>query len=104
MKRSVFLILAALLMAACNNTHEKVVQRHPNGTPMLVYQYKGSEKDPTRVGECMYYDNGQLQFEKHFSGKPEQPSGTWRYYFDNGQLFASADFDSHSPFGRHWVF
>lgn len=98
------ILLAGMLLTSCRNTHEKVVQRHPNGSPMLVYLYTGSENDPTRVGERMYYDNGQLQLEKHFSGKPEKPSGTWNYYFDNGQLFASADFDSKSPFGRGWVF
>ena len=52
----------------------------------------------------MYYENGQLQFEKKFTGKPEQPDGTWNYYFDNGQLFASADFTKNRQFGSDWVF
>lgn len=104
MKQIALLPIAILLLSSCNSIHEKVVQSHPDGSPMLVYLYKGNEQDPTRVGERMYYENGQLQFEKHFSGKPEQPSGTWNYYFDNGQLFASADFDEHTPFGKHWVF
>lgn len=104
MKKITFLIIAALLMAACRPVHEKVVQTYPNGSKMLVYAYTGSESNPTRVAEYMYYEDGTLQFEKHFTGKPEIPDGEWRYYFDNEQLFASADFSQHNQFGSDWKF
>lgn len=104
MKKIVILIFAALLMAACRPVHEKVVQTYPNGNKMLVYAYTGSEENPTRVAEYMYYEDGALQFEKHFTGKPEVPDGQWNYYFDNGQLFATADFSQHKEFGSRWEF
>lgn len=99
------LVLAtAILTAACNPVRERVVQTYPNGKPMLVFLEKGDKKDPTRVGEKMYYESGQLQFEKTFSGKPEMPDGTWNYYFDNGQLFATGDFSRNHEYGSNWAF
>ena len=93
-----------MLVAACNPVKEKIIQTYPNGKPMLVFLEKGSKKEPIRVGEKMYYENGQLQFEKTFSGKSETPNGTWNYYFDNGQLFASGDFSKNHEYGSNWVF
>lgn len=104
MKKIALLLMAVVLMAACHPVREKVVQTYPNGSKMLVYAYTGSEKNPTRVAEYMYYEDGTLQFEKHFSGKPEVPDGQWNYYFDNGQLFATADFTQHRDFGSGWQF
>lgn len=96
--------LIALLICVCGCGREEVIQTYPNGKPMLVFQVKGSKKNPTRVGEKMYYENGQLQFEKKFLGKPEIPDGEWKYYWDNGQLFASADFSKRHDFGSNWKF
>ena len=71
MKRIAILLAAAILLSACGHVREEVIQAYPSGKPMLVFLLKGDKKDPTRVGERMYYENGQLQFEKKFSGKPE---------------------------------
>ena len=104
MKKIPIILLAITLLASCSHVREEVIQAYPNGNPMLVFLLKGSKNDPTRVGECMYYESGQLQFEKHFSGKPEIPDGTWNYYFDNGQLFATADFSKKHDYGSNWSF
>ncbi|MCQ2282931.1 MAG: hypothetical protein MJZ99_09980 [Bacteroidales bacterium] len=105
MKRTLpILLLAALMACSCNRVREEVIQSYPSGKPMLVMLVKGSKKDPTRVGEKMYYESGQVQFEKHFSGKPEIPDGIWSYYWDNGQLFASGDFSQRHDYGSHWEF
>lgn len=98
------IFLATLLASSCNRVREKVVQSYPSGEPMVVILEKGKKQNPTRVGEKMYYQNGQLQFEKKFSGKPEVPDGIWHYYWDNGQLFASGDFTQNHQFGSNWVF
>lgn len=103
-KLFVLVLTTTLFFSGCRRVHEKVVQSYPDGTPMLVYLYKGSEKNPTRVGERMFYNDGTLQFEKKFSGKPEQPDGIWNYYFDNGQLFASGDFSHNHEYGSNWQF
>ncbi|MCQ2295103.1 MAG: hypothetical protein MJZ67_05565 [Bacteroidales bacterium] len=97
-------LICILLTCACNHVREEVIETYENGKPMLVRLYKGSKKDPTLVGEKMYYENGTLQLEKHFSGKPETPDGTWKYYWDNGNLFATGDFTSNHEFGSNWVF
>ena len=103
--RTLLPILSTLMIfTACHSTFDKVVQTYDNGQPMLVYTYTGSEEEPVLVAEHMYYENGQVQFEKLFSGRPEHPDGTWRYYFDNGQLFASADFSHGEQFGSDWQF
>lgn len=101
---SIIILATTLLATSCNRVKERVVQTYPNGKPMLVYLEKGKKKSATRVGERMYYENGQLQFEKKFSGKLEQPDGIWNYYFDNGQLFASGDFSQNHQYGSHWQF
>lgn len=102
--QAVVAITAAMLLVSCGGTFDKVVQSHDNGNPMLIYTYKGTEKAPVLVAERMYYDDGTLQFEKLFSGHPEHPDGIWKYYFDNGQLFASADFSHETRFGQDWQF
>ena len=96
--------LFPLFFASCGKTFNKVVQSYDNGNPMLVYTYRGSEKDPVLVSEHMYYEDGKVQFEKHFKGQDEQPDGDWKYYFDNGQVFASADFSHDKQFGSGWQF
>lgn len=98
------LALTLLVLTSCTRVRERVIQAYPNGKPMIVYLEKGKKDAPIRVGERMYYENGQLQFEKHFSGNPEQPDGTWNYFFDNGQLFATADFSERHDYGSRWEF
>ncbi len=98
------LLVSVLLVTSCNRVREEVIQSYPSGKPLLVFLVKGSKKAPIRVGERMYYENGQLQFEKKFTGRPEKPDGIWNYYFDNGQLFASGDFSKDREFGDNWVF
>ena len=100
------LVVAAMLIAACNPVRERTIQSYPSGKPMLVFLEKGDKKDPTRVGEKMFYENGQVQFEKSFSGKPEQPSGQWNYYFDNGSRVQNCFKDKPTNFnlqvGLRW--
>ena len=97
-------VIVFVIFTSCGKTFDKVVQSYDNGAPLLVYTYTGSEKEPVLVAEHMYYEDGQVQFEKHFKGQPEQPDGEWKYYFDNGQIFASADFTHERQFGRGWQF
>jgi len=107
MKRVSLLVFSFYLLvsfASCSGTFDKVVQNYDNGNPMLVYTYKGSEKEPILVAEHMYYEDGQMQFEKLFTGNNATPDGTWKYYYDNGQLFASADFSNERQYGEGWQF
>lgn len=98
------IILAAIVLAGCNTPRDKVVITYPDGSPRLVYSIVGSDEKPTRVGERLYYENGKLQYSKHFSGKEETPTGEWEYFYDNGQHFATANFSKEAPLGRDWKF
>lgn len=102
LRLSVLILITLFTLSSC--VREEVIETYPNGKPMIVFLVKGGKKDPVRVGERMYYESGQLQFEKKFSGKPEVPDGEWRYFFDNGQLFASGDFSQKHDFGDGWKF
>ena len=102
--RLLTLLFLLILATSCQRTREEVVQTYPDGSPMLVYLLQGSKESPLRVGEKMFYQDGQLQFEKHFAGEDEHPDGTWNFYFDNGQVFATGDFTQRHDYGLHWQF
>ncbi len=91
----------AALMAACQNRHEEIVSVYPNGQNKLVYQMEGSKEHSECVGEKMYYEDGQLRWEKQF--KDNAPVGTWKYYYGNGQLFAQGEFSTQHPQGHNWI-
>lgn len=96
------IVIPAMLLASCNRIHNEVVSSYPNGQAKLVYQIKGRKDAKQRVGEKMYYEDGQLRWEKHF--KDDSPNGTWRYFYGNGKLFAQADFSKNHQYGSHWEF
>lgn len=105
MKKNILLTIIGLLIAtSCGRTREEVALTYPNGKPRLVYTLTGSSEHPIHTGARMYYENGNIQFEKFYAGKDEQPTGEWKYYFDNGQLFASATFSKEHPSGWDWQF
>lgn len=98
-------VTAAVLLAACTNSgkeFEQVMSTWPDGSNQLVYVMKGNEKDAAKIGERMYYSNGQLQYEKHFSGKDSHPDGKSLYYYPTGELFASGDYSSNHTTGADW--
>lgn len=104
MKNILFTILAATLfvMGSCNRIHEEVVETWPDGSKMLVYEVQGRGDNKVKVEEKRFYENGQMQYEKHFEGKEETPTGTWSYYYMEGQKFAEGNFNSNHKFGSDW--
>lgn len=91
-----------LLLTSCNNNTEKIVATWPDGSPQIVQTMQGKEDHAIRVAERRYYENGQLQCEKHYDAKVGSPQGTWRFYFDDGTLFAEGHFDATHPLGNQW--
>ncbi len=91
----------ATLLFACQNRHKEVVSVYPNGQNELVYQMDGAKDQPQCVGEKKYYEDGQLRWEKQF--KDNAPTGTWKYYYGNGQLFAQGEFSAQHPRGNKWI-
>ncbi|MBR1851035.1 MAG: hypothetical protein IJ789_06645 [Bacteroidales bacterium] len=78
MKRLTFTLIAfALLLAACGTKQNNVVDKRADGS---------------------------LQAEKVFNAKTGQPEGTWKYYYPDGSLFATARFSPAKPLGTNWQF
>lgn len=101
-KPILLLALTVALLSSCHRTRNEVIEKYPNGKAKLVYQVQGKDENKQRVGEKMYYEDGQLRWEKHF--RDEQPTGIWRYYYGNGQQFAQGDFGTNHRYGAAWQF
>lgn len=107
------LAITALLFCACNGSKEKddsvnikeeVKSTYANGNKKLVYLViEGSNGKKILEGEKYYYENGNIQYEKHFSNETV-PSGTWRFYYENGKLHAQGDFSQNHVKGANWAF
>lgn len=105
MKRILLLSLVVLLACgACDNSRDQVISQWPDGSPQLVFRVKGSKDNPTKIGERRYYENGKLQYEKHFSRKESTPCGDWLFYYVNGKKFAEGNFDGNHTTGDNWQF
>ncbi|MBR1517485.1 MAG: hypothetical protein IJ620_05020 [Bacteroidales bacterium] len=104
MTRNHLILLLLPLLAACGHTSEEVIATYADGAKMLVNQYKVRGESRTRIGETRYYADGTLQYEKHFTGKDQQPTGTWRYYYSDGKPFATGTFDKQHKEGTDWHF
>ena len=104
MKRILTLLAVALLATSCGRSREEVLLTYPNGQPRLVVTVKGKDDKKVRVGEKLFYENGELRAQKHFSGNEETPSGTWEYHYMNGKIFAKGNFNKDHVFGTEWRF
>ncbi len=99
--RTILLALSIIFFAACNRPYDTVFSTYKDGSPKLVFTVIDQKADKViRIGEKQYYENGKLQYEKHF--KDDKPTGIWKYYHDNGQTFASGEFDGNTPDGSNW--
>lgn len=97
-------LLLPLLAAGCAHVEDEVTQTYADGGKKKVFQTKQSGDKKIRTAEQQYYPNGTLQYEKHFTGKEESPTGTWNYYYIDGKAFATATFDKSNPMGKDWKF
>lgn len=98
-------VLAAitLFFSACNKPYDTVFSTYRDGSPKLVFTVvDGKGGTVTRLGEKMYYENGNLMYDKHFNNN--KPSGIWKFYYENGQLHAEGCFDKNDSTGSDWKF
>lgn len=101
-KKILFFLAIAAFAVSCHRPYDTVFSTYPNGSAKLVFTViDGKAGQIIRVGEKMYYENGNMMYEKHF--KDDKPTGEWRYYYDNGQLHTSGTFnDNDSENGKGW--
>ena len=93
---SLFFAIVALFLAC---SEEKTIEKYENGNPKLVHILKKKDKTLQQVGEKRFYENGNKRHEGKIKG--ENRTGKWKFYFESGALFASADF-TDSPLGSDW--
>lgn len=93
------LIMLVLICFSCSKGKKVIIGRFDNGKPSIIYYMKTINGKETKVYEEKYYPNDQLRSEGKCMG--EKRLGVWKFYFDNGDLFAKADF-SNSRDGSNW--
>lgn len=104
MKPSLLFILAAsTLFSSCILFGGKTTDTYPDGSPKSVTQITGMRNFELCQVERMYYANGLIKYEKRFYGNDKVPDGIWNFYYDNGQIFASADFSENHTEGSKWM-
>ena len=104
-KKTILFLAIAAFAVSCHRPYDTVFSTYPNGSPKLVFTVIDGKGDKLiRVGEKMYYENGNIMYEKHF--KDDKPTGEWRYCYDNGQLHTSGSFSTgdSSDYGSGWQF
>lgn len=106
MKKCLFLIATttSMMLSSCIFIGGRTIDAFPNGDPKVVRHITGFRKFEPCLTEQMFYENGLLRYEKKYFGNDSVPDGQWNFYYDNGQLFASADFTQNHTEGTHWVF
>lgn len=104
MKPSLLFILSATtIFSSCILIGGKTTDSYPNGNPKTVTQITGFRNFEPCQAERMYFENGLLKYEKRYYGNNKVPDGIWNFYFDNGQLFATADFSANHTDGAKWL-
>lgn len=89
------LALAIVCLYSCSKGEKHIVTKFSDGKPAIIHYIKNGQK----VFEERYYPNGQMRSEGKWDGK--QRSGEWKFYFDDGVLFAKADFTNKKE-GSNW--
>lgn len=98
------LTITVMLFASCGakGTHEEVMASYANGNPKTVFEVRGSGEKQERIGEKGFYEDKQLQYEKHY--KDDKPTGVWKFYYADGTLFAEGDYTTNHEVGQDWKF
>lgn len=91
MKKLFLIIAAALCLVSCHRTETKTIQAYDDGSPMLQQELQ----DSILTAETKYYENGKVQYSKHFD-KNGKPNGVWTYNYPTGVKFAEATFSNEN--------
>lgn len=93
------LAIVIFALAFCGCTQDKVVEKYEDGSPKVVQILKKKDGSLQQTGEKRLYQNGK----ERMSGKISNGNrtGVWKFYFDDGKLFAKADFTDNQQ-GKNW--
>ncbi len=99
LKQTAFICLISLIMFSCSKGEKKVVASYEDGKPFIVEYLKTKDGKKVKTYEEHFYNNGKLRLEGKFDNKNK--SGIWKYYFEDGTLFAQADYSKNKN-GEDW--
>jgi antitoxin component YwqK of YwqJK toxin-antitoxin module len=88
-----------MLIVSCSGEKQEILSTYQDGKPKRVHYLKTIEGKSVAVYEKMFYNNGKLRIEGAL--KNDAKTGKWTFYFENGQVFATADFTMDEA-GRNW--
>ncbi|MBQ9253360.1 MAG: hypothetical protein IJ180_01140 [Bacteroidales bacterium] len=91
----VIMILSTVFLSSCSKGEKRIVSKFSNDKPAIVHYIKNGKK----VFEERFYPNGQMRSEGKWDGKNR--TGVWKYYFDDGVVFAKVDFTDMKD-GKDW--
>ena len=91
--------LPIIMCFSCSKGEKIIASKFADGkTPALIYYMKDGKK----VYEERFYPNGQMRSEGKYEG--DLRSGVWKYYFEDGELFAKIEFKSNNEVKNCQVF
>lgn len=93
------LTIIVLICFSCSKGKKVIIGKFDNGKPSIVYYMKDINGKNTKVYEEKYYPNEKLRSEGKCMGSKRL--GVWKFFFDNGDLFAQADFSNRRE-GEKW--
>ena len=102
MKKVIYLIAIALIIAACNKGNKVVEQTYKDGSPKVEKYYKGEGASKEMVKQVTYYPNKQKQMEGGF--KDSLRDGYWVYYYRNGNKWSEGYFTKGLDEGRRTTY
>ncbi|MDO5342153.1 MAG: hypothetical protein Q4F69_06840 [Bacteroidia bacterium] len=106
MRKLFYIVFSVFIFASCATDEtrhsEKVVRRHDNNSPWIVFCYDVTGKDSVWVSEKWFHDNGVLNLEGPIvNGKRE---GHFKGYYPSGKLMSEGDFKNGLREGRGVVY
>lgn len=102
--RSQLTLLIALVLISCEPELERVVERSWNDDqPKLVGYFASDDTGSTKVKEEKFYEDGQLEYVGGLDEKGAR-HGTWKYYYNNGQLWSLGEYSHGLMDGKKEVY
>ncbi len=91
-------VLACIM--SCGSDETQIAEKYESGKPKLIHTYEARNHESAVLkGEERLYENGKTRHKG--GGCAEARTGVWKFYFENGEKFAQADF-TNSQRGEQW--
>ncbi len=89
MKTRFLIILMAFAYISCKNEIKEITETYPNGNPKKIEYFKQKDSLKIKVKEEGFFFNKKIKYRGSF--KDNQPSGKWKYWYQNGKVFSEKE-------------